>query len=346
VTGALLAAALLAGFLALQVGSGRAGLFLKAHGEQVFGILASPHEAARYLGRPLPTGRPARLEAAALGAALVRANLPDLGRLAGVVAWPGPSAQPGWRALRADPPQLPLYFLPLLPFVVLGASSSLRRWRAWPDALLLAWVAITVAAALLSNRVDHHRLMTLCIPLCVWLGVGLNLALALLRRAGLPRVARGALLGALAVAALLEAAWQLERPRPIAGSPLVAATEQALRALDGPVSAAFAADFRERTEAQLLVLERERALGLPPHEPLRMRLQQALDDPRQRPQFADTLVLAIGNTVGSGTLLLGPATDTLAIARGLEAQGFRVRPLDGPVGLFVVTAPANGVSGP
>jgi len=77
-----------------------------------------------------------------------------------------------------------------------------------------------------------------------------------------------------------------------------------------------------------------------------LRLQQALGDSGERHRFTDTLVLAIGNTVGNGTLLLGPVAETLTLARGLEAQGFRVRRLDGPVGLFAVTAPASGVSGP
>ena len=346
VAGALLAVALLAGFIALQVRHGRTDVFLFAHGEQFFGILANPRDVASYLGPALPAGQPARSQAVALGVALVRANLPDLGRLVGVISPPWPRPEPGWLALVTDPPKISLYFLPLLPFLVLGAASSLRRWRAWPDALLLAWVAVTVVAALLSNRVDHHRLATLCIPLAIWLGAGLWRALALLRRAGLPRAARAALLGGLAAAALLEAAWQINRPRPVVASPLVAATAQALRSLDGPVVAVLAADFRERTEAQLLLLERERSLGLPPHEPLRPPLQQALDDPRQRPRFADTLALAVGNLVGNGTLLLGPAAETQALAGGLTARGFRVRHLDGPVGLFAVTAPANGVSGP
>jgi len=210
----------------------------------------------------------------------------------------------------------------------------------------VAWTVVTVGAVMLSNRIDHHRLVTLAVPICLWLGVGLWHGLGILRRSGLPRAALAALLGGLAVAALLEAAWQLNRPRPVAGSRLVAATAQALRSLDGPVVAAYAADVRERFSAQLLLLERERSLGLPPHEPLRLRLQQALDDPQQRPRFTDTLVLAIGNAVGNGTLLLGPAADTQALAGGLQAQGFRVRRLDGPVGLFVVTAANGGISEP
>jgi len=346
VIGALLAGALLAGFVALQVRHGRTVMFFHAHGEQVFSLIEQPHQVAAYLGPPRAAGPADRSRALAFGAALVRANLPDLARLVGVIPRPEPRPEPGWSALVTDPPRIPLFLVPLLPFLALGVARSLRGVRNWPHGLLVAWTVVTVGAVMLSNRIDHHRLVTLAVPICLWLGVGLWHGLGILRRSGLPRAALAALLGGLAVAALLEAAWQLNRPRPVAGSRLVAATAQALRSLDGPVVAAYAADVRERFSAQLLLLERERSLGLPPHEPLRLRLQQALDDPQQRPRFTDTLVLAIGNAVGNGTLLLGPAADTQALAGGLQAQGFRVRRLDGPVGLFVVTAANGGISGP
>jgi 4-amino-4-deoxy-L-arabinose transferase-like glycosyltransferase len=344
--GAALALALLAAFVGLQLRHGRAGQFLNAHGEQVLGILQQPDDAARYLGRPARGGPARAFDAASLGAALVRRNLPDLGPLVGVVARSGPPEEPGMLALREDPPKIPLYFVPLLPFLVFGAAVSLRRWRSWPHGLLLAWIGVTVGASLLSNRIDHHRLVTLCVPVCMWLGSGLWLGLGILRRAGLPRAARTALVAALLGAALLEATWSLNVPRPVTPAPLVVTAARALAGIAGRVTAALIGDERDRAAVELLLVERERVLRVRQGQQLPPRVSDALLDQHKRSRLGEEIARGLGEATARSTLLLGPVDDTVALALRLESLGYVVRRVTGPVDLFVVTAPPGGVKAP
>jgi 4-amino-4-deoxy-L-arabinose transferase-like glycosyltransferase len=344
--GVALALVLLVAFVAVQVRHGRTRLFLHAHGEQVLGMLNQPGDVASYLGRPARRGVARSLDAVALGAALVRSNLPGLGRLAGIVPYSGPAAEPGRLTLLEDPPKIPLYFVPLLPFLALGAALSLRRWRAWPHWLLLAWVGVTVAASLLSNRIDYHRLVTLCVPVCVWLGAGLWVGLAALRRAGLPRVARTALVAVVLGAALLDNVWLLNLPRPVARAPLMVAAVGALEGIDGEVATALVGDEEDRAMVELVLLERERTLGIRGGDRLARRLQDLLQDPGKRARNGAALTRDLAVLASHGTLLLGPADDTMGLALSLETQGYRVRRVTGPVDLFVVAAPRDRIRTP
>jgi hypothetical protein len=336
--GVALAIVLLAAFVGLQVRHHRAGVFLNAHGEQILGILQQPNDVAAYLGRPARDGPARSLDALALAAALVKRNLPDLGPLVGIAAPGDPPAEPGTQALHEDPPGIPLYFVPLLPFLALGLAVSLVRWRSWPHALLLAWTAVTVCAALLSNRIDHHRLVTLCVPVCLWLGSGLWLGLGILRRSGLPRAGRIALVAVLFGAALLQSAWLLNVPRPVAPAPLVVTTERALAGIAGRVTTALIGDERDRGAVELLLVERERDLRLREGHRLSPRLLEALRDPDERPRLGEEIARGLGEATARGTLLLGPADDTLALALTMESLGYTVRRVTGPVDLFVVSA--------
>ena len=344
--GVALAVVLLAAFVGLQVRHGRTAVFLNAHGEQILGILQQPDDAAAYLGRPARGGSGRALDALALGAALAKRNVPDLGPLVGVVARSDPPAEPGMLALREDPPKIPLYFVPLLPFLVLGAAVSLRRWRSWPHGLLLAWTGVTIGASLLSNRIDHHRLVTLCVPICVWLGSGLWLGLGILRRSGLPRAGRITLVAALLGAALLESTWQLNVPRPVTPAPLVVTAARALAGVDGRVTTALIGDERDRAAVELLLVERERDLRVRQGQRLAPRLLEALHDGHKRSRLGEEIARGLGEATTHGTLLLGPADDTLALGLRLESMGFVVRRVAGPVDLFVVTAPPGGVRAP
>jgi 4-amino-4-deoxy-L-arabinose transferase-like glycosyltransferase len=339
VAGALLAAAILAVFVAVQARHDRVAVLLDAYGEHVFGILDHPEEIAAYLGRPPAGGAATLADTAALGAALVRANLPDLGRLAGVLDFRESPAAPGWRALEKDPPAIPLYFLPLLPFLTLGVAHSLRRPWEWPHGLLLAWTGITVGAVLLANRVDHHRLVTLAVPVCVWLGAGLWHGLGILRRSGLSRAAGAVLFGVLLGAALLESVWLLDPPRPVSPPLVAVAAGRAIEGAPGAITAALVGDVRDRAAVELILRERERALSVGRGRRLPQPLVEVLHDPRQRARPDAALLDYLGAAASEGTLLLGPADDTLALAGELGARGYPVRRVVGPVDLFVIVAP-------
>jgi hypothetical protein len=212
--------------------------------------------------------------------------------------------------------------------------------------MLLAWTGVTIAASLLSNRVDHHRLVTLCVPVCVWIGSGLWLGLGVLRRSGLPRAVRGALVAALFGAALLESTWLLNVPRPVVPAPLVVTAAHALSGITGRVTAALIGDERDRAAIDLLLLERERGLRVRQAYRLDPRLLEALHDPRKRSLLGEEAARDLGETTVRGTLLLGPADETLALAARLEGLGYQVGRVVGPVDLVVVTAPRDDVKTP
>jgi hypothetical protein len=68
-------------------------------------------------------------------------------------------------------------------------------------------------------------------------------------------------------------------------------------------------------------------------------LVEVLHDPRQRARPDAALLDYLGAAASEGTLVLGPADQTPALAAALEARGYAVRRVVGPVDLFVVTAP-------
>jgi hypothetical protein len=145
----------------------------------------------------------------------------------------------------------------------------------------------------------------------------------------------GVLLGAL----LLEGVWLLNPPRPVSPPPIAAAVERMLDGTSGAVAAALVGDLRDRSAVDLILLERERALGFRPRGRLPQSLVDALHDREQRARPAETLLGQLGAAASEGTLVLGPADQTPALAAALEARGYAVRRVVGPVDLFVVTAP-------
>ena len=90
--------------------------------------------------------------------------------------------------LDEDPPKLPLYYFPLVPFLVFGLCHSIRRVRDWKHAVPLAWLIIITIPILLTNRVDAHRNFLLTIPVTLFISFGFWEFWQILKKLDIPKI--------------------------------------------------------------------------------------------------------------------------------------------------------------
>jgi hypothetical protein len=347
VVGLVLFVIIAVGFVRLQTAHGVGHRFLSAGGEHIGAFVRDPVQASSYLGRTTDRAPTGLAESVTLARSVGARNWPAFERLWSPRVDEVLAAESGSLTVFHDPPRMPLYFSPLLPFLLWGIVASLGGWRRWPHCLLLPWAAVTMIAVLLTNRVDSHRMITLAVPVSVWLGLGLWEAGRILTRAGVPVVLRHALAAGLFAATLLFNVRYLIPAEPLPAGPLVAAVARQLDRLSGRVTVALSATHEERAMVSLDLLERTRRDRAMQAQPVSVPLQETIkrDDPE--------LLIAPGFVVGlaseieeEGALLLAPAEPFGRTAAALSDQGFRVRALPGEVGGWVVRLPEAAAGTP
>ena len=313
---ALLAAAL-AGFWAYQARWGADGSFLNARGEQIVNMMRQPGYLESFLHRPQPDGPPTLATWIDVTGTLIAQRAPEY--LSVLVAPYGRQVHFD-KVVFFDPPRLPLFIAPLLPFLLLGLAASLRGLRRPEHATLLGWLLLASLPLLLTTRVDAHRMVMLVVPFSLWTAFGLAGAVAAFDEAGIgrrPRRALGVVLIGLIAWLNAVAIFPVDPRRPVQSPAMIAE----LAGLRGEVVLASIADPRDIGLVDLALLERQRrdpgSRGrLLPDEKVRALVDGAGADPVRMSELVAQ--------VRAGTLLMVPAEAFTGTAEVLRRAGLEV----------------------
>ena len=311
----------------------RQGDFLAARGEQVVTFLEHRDYIREFLGREIEPGMLTPFDKIELVTRVLETTVPEYLRL----TLPAVNPAPPGALITVDPPPLPLYFAPLVVFVLWGLGMSLVRWRFWPYACVLSWAGATSLPLLLTTRVDAHRVALLVIPVCVWGALGIDRAVQVLDRSGVPRSVQhglGWLLLAMVVWADLNllyaspARTQSAFPyalhfgrypvlhRPVTADALAADIE----AIPGPVAVGMILDPRDRGWIQLALLQR---MWLDPQRTSSVLPEGLVNDLRTGVVHSETAA-RVASVAHKETVLLAPAAFFPDLAAVLEPRGLRV----------------------
>lgn len=324
VAGLALLVAILAGFWMCQVRWGTAASFLNARGEQIVNMMRQPGYLQSFLGHPEPGGPHTVGTWLDVAGTLAADRAPEYLAVLGAPL----SRRIGFsEVVVRDPPVLPLYIAPLLPFLLLGLASSLRRLAQPEHCTLVGWLLLASLPLLLTTRVDAHRMVLLVVPFALWTAFGLAGVSAALDAARIATWPRHALAAALIGLAAWSNAVVLFPPRPRSAKPAPAMVAE-LQGIRGEVLLASIADQRVVGLVELALLERQR---LDPGSPsLRLedeKVRELVDGTEVDEQRIRELVAQVGD----GTLLMVPAKAFTGAASALQRSGLEVVEL-GPQG--------------
>ena len=323
---ALLVAAL-AGFWVVQARWGAAGSFLHARGEQIVNMMRQPGYLQEFLHRP-KWDEPQTLGTwIDVASTLVAQRAPEYLAVLGV---PYGRQVHVDKVVFYDPPQLPLFIAPLLPFLLLGLAASLRGVRRPEHCTLLGWVLLGSFPLLLTTRVDAHRMALLVVPFALWTAFGLAGMAAALDAARIGTWPRHVLAVTLIGLVTWSNAVAIFPPGPRTPT-LAAAMVAELSGIRGELVLGSIADRRAIGLVDLALLERQRR---DPGSRSRLledeKVRALVDGAEVDQQRIRELVVQ----VGSGTLLMVPAEAFTGTAGALRRSGLEVVELGPPGSRF------------
>jgi 4-amino-4-deoxy-L-arabinose transferase-like glycosyltransferase len=344
-------AAVLSGVVVAQFALGGQRFFLHARGEQLFAMLKQPDYIRDYLAGEVPafdafkkwavrtgllTGGPnaaqrnpeRRLTLDQVSSAdrfevafkVFAATVPQLERFLS----PFELIECSDQRIFDDPPPIKPYFAPFAVFTLLGAALSLRRFREWRHAVLLAWFGVSVAPVLLTTRLDAHRIVVSAVPLIVWTALGVVEVSGAIGRLGVSRRVRAGLGWVLAALLLVGTGSVVLRQEVDGGEQRQVLA--AARRLPGPVVVGALIDHRQRAWIELGLLERTRRNRDADGQMLDEELREDLAHPEE--SWPTDLLDRVQSVCAHSTLILAPedayrtAVDRLRL-RGLRASELR-----------------------
>jgi len=341
----------IAGVVVAQFALGAQRSFLHARGEQLFTMLKQPDYIRDYLTREVPAFNALKAWAVGIGLfpdgpnaaqrnpdrqltldqvstadrfevafKVLAVTVPQLDRLLS----PFELIESSDQRIFDDPPPIKPYFAPFAVFTLLGAALSLRRFREWRHAVLLAWFGVSVAPVLLTTRLDAHRIVVSVVPLIVWTALGVVEAGGAVGRLGVSRRVRAALGWVLAALLLVGTGSVVLRQEVDGGEQrrVLAATQQ----VPGPVVVGALIDHRQRAWIELGLLERTRRNEGAEGHMLDAGLREDLAHPEE--SWPTDLLDRVQSVCANATLILAPeevyrtAVDRLR-SRGLQARELR-----------------------
>ena len=315
--GLVLLAAALAGFWAYQARWGADRSFLNARGEQIVNMMRQPGYLQSFLHRPASDEPRTLATWIDVACTLAAQRAPEY---LSVLGAPYGRQVHFDKVVFLDPPRLPLFIAPLLPFLLLGLAASLRGVRRPEHSTLIGWLLLTTLPLLLTTRVDAHRMVLLVVPFALWTAFGVVGAVAALDEARVgrrPRQAAGVILIGLVAWLNVVAIFPVDPHIPVQSPPMI--TE--LAGLRGEVVLVSIADQRDLGLVDLALLERQRrdpgSRGrLLADEKVRALVDGAAVDPVRIPELVAQ--------VGTGTLLMVPAEAFTGTAEALRDAGLEV----------------------
>lgn len=295
------------------------GFLLHARGEQFFDFVENPNSIQALAGinaSDIPRDAPDWRKGIMIMRRLLAVTVPQCLQLIA----PRPAVRGGGRIVLFDPPDMPLYFAPLLLLIALGIAFSLPRWRSWRHLFLLAFPVAYAVPLLLTNRVDMHRGILLLIPVTLWAALGAREVARMMSRATVPRSVQ--FLAVLPVAvALVYADVVLRYPYAFPDATTAKALNDHLAAIPGSVALGLVFDHRDRNWVELQLLERrrthpdDRSLVAPD------AMVNALRADRGGPRPAG--LEQAEQLARRGTLILGPSQYFRGVVGLLQERGLR-----------------------
>jgi 4-amino-4-deoxy-L-arabinose transferase-like glycosyltransferase len=315
--GLVLLGAAQAGFWAYQARWGADRSFLNARGEQIVNMMRQPGYLQSFLHRPASDEPHTLATWIDVAGTLVAQRAPEY---LSVLGAPFGRQVHFDKVVFFDPPRLPLFIAPLLPFLLLGLAASLRGVRRPEHSALLGWLLLTTLPLLLTTRVDAHRMVLLVVPFAMWTAFGVVGAVAALDEARVgrrPRQAVGVVLIGLVAWLNVVAIFPVDRRSPVQSPAMIAE----LAGLRGEVVLVSIADQRDVGLVDLALLERQRrdpgSRGrLLADEKARALVDGAAVDPAR--------ISELVAEVGTGTVLMVPAGAFSSTAKALRDAGLEV----------------------
>lgn len=148
--------------IGIQASSGAQHWFFHARGEHIFAMLQNPSRGQQLMPSLDPGGGHSR----AVWELIESRTGPQLLRQL------NPIFDDSRPASLTKPWRIRPYVAPFVVFLVIGLAHSARRIAEWRHAALFAWVAVSLAALLVTNRVDTHRISVIVPPLTIWIALG------------------------------------------------------------------------------------------------------------------------------------------------------------------------------
>jgi 4-amino-4-deoxy-L-arabinose transferase-like glycosyltransferase len=252
----------------------------------------------------------------------------------------------------AEPSRNPLYYAPLLPFIVWGFIYSLLRVRrSWRHGFLLAWFVLFTPPLLLCNQVNPHRSQLLIISLLLWAAFGVQEACRLMRQARVPQIMQH-ILAVILILMMIYASATIFFFRVIPRNSDYQAIAEEVATISGPlvVGAKLQMPGSYASLINLELLERTRLDPEGRHSALLEHIDGRIETGRhQRGPVFDAYLDSLGKILKTATLILAPADRFIAIGGALRGRGhkmvFRQRGdcsfLLFPHGEFVEVAPED-----
>ncbi len=299
-----------------------ADFFLNARGEQIFLLGKSPRWVHDQIGveKSFPELDPD--QKIRLFAKLIETTTSQFTEAAG----PLNGLESQWSGISSvgDPPVLPLYFGPLLPFFLWGFVLETFKRRQVKWLIFAFWILSVTFVLLLTSRVDIHRTFVLVIPFIFLTAAGIDdfvAAVSPLLSSGFLKVPAGAAAFSLALA------FPLVMLRGDSGSTLDSTT-RSIASFGGenrrPVKIAVGSDHRNCSWLELQMVEKNRRTNTSFNESFESRVVDTIRDQEFQEAAAAGILDAVSKGPKDVLLILVPGPSFSKLRQMAENRGCAV----------------------
>jgi len=233
--------------------------------------------------------------------------------------------------LGREPPWNPLYYAPLLPFIVWGFIYSLLRVRrSWRHGFLIAWFILYTPPLLLCSQVNSHRIQLLVIPLMLWAAFGVQEAAQLMKQARVPQVMQHSFalfLTLLMIYACVIIFFYRDIPR----SDVREALSEEIATISGPVVVGAKLQMPSAVASliNLELLERTRLDPEGDHstllEQIDGQIERAVEEGKLREgPVPESYLDSLEEILETSSLILAPKSKFEALGRALQQRGHKM----------------------
>ena len=291
-------------------------IFFHARGEQYFHFLKDRYFLKQYLNKDISPDKITRDDKVVLLLRVLDVTIPQY-------KWfMSPHSEFNYNGvLNHDPPNLPLYFGPILPFIIWGLCYSIFRWKSWRYATLIVWFVLASGPILLTNRVDAHRISIFFIPVGIWAALGVCESIKIMKYAKVPFYIQHILAGLL-VFSLFYMNTNVQFFTKTPNLDNYSGLKKELDLIEGPVIAAVQSDHREVSLTNMVLMERMRKDPSKPGKLVDESTRRSINDmDLKHREVSRGYIQKLENLRRSNTILLIPFHKFKRAAEALKERG-------------------------